>query len=302
MGENPTYGDLPSYPTPYGTSATTVLTTGYSPDEFEATLRTRYCEFAWSKYFQEGWALYKHNWVYLLLAALMWFVILVAIQGSIGVVLGIARAILLHDQTRTEVLYDSKGAVIGTETRMTPLGYMIEFIFFVINMIISFCIFVFLHYPVIGSWWLAIFNAMRRDTQQIRFKDFFSGFATLYYPRVASLAIPIFVLTTLLSFLLWIPGIYFSLTMLFALPLIMEHPSMGVTQVMGHSFAIFHRYFCAMLGFVIISILVYILGFLCLIVGVFFAAPIISCWYAIVYHHLIGVNGVIPWPTVIPKA
>jgi len=149
-------------------------------------------------------------------------------------------------------------------------------------------------FPIYASMYKAVFNAMRNNSK-IRFADFFSCFACPYFFRLAVLAL---VLTTLscMGFLFWpltLPAFYFSITSVFAVPLNVDQASfMGVCEALMHSFKLFHRYFCSLIGFLFLLGCMQILGALCFGVGLFVTIPVGFTAICYCYHHLVGVNGV----------
>jgi len=80
---------------------------------------------------------------------------------------------------------------------------------------------------------------------------------------------------------------------MFAIPIIVDNASfVGVSQSLYYSFKVFHRYFCSMLGFLLLLGVLQFLGVLALIVGLFVSMTVAFVATCYCYHHLIGVNGV----------
>ncbi len=109
-------------------------------------------------------------------------------------------------------------------------------------------------------------------------------------------AVPLFVmmilfyLTVGLGFiLLIIPGIYLLVAYAFALPLIVEK-NMGPWEALNTSRkAVTHKWF-NMAGFYLLALLVGVVGFLALLVGLLWAAPLIWLATSVAYRDIFGVE------------
>jgi len=143
--------------------------------------------------------------------------------------------------------------------------------------------------PAVAGMFVAVFNAMRTNGP-IRYKDFFSCFCCRYYCRLIPLSVTLKVVTGILSILI-VPAIWFSFVTIFAIPLHREHRFLGTCKSIRASMKIVHRYFCRMLGFLILNGLLQVLGFFLFGVGLLCTIPLSFVALCYCYNDLIGVNG-----------
>jgi len=141
--------------------------------------------------------------------------------------------------------------------------------------------------PVIGGFYLAVFNAIKSNST-ICFRDFFRCFCCRYYCRLLALSFFLRLFQSLL-FLLIVPGIWWSLATMFAIPLHKEHSFLGVCGSIRMSMVAIHRHFCSMFCFLLLLALMQIAGFLCLIVGVLYTMPLAFVALCYCYHDIIGI-------------
>ena len=87
-----------------------------------------------------------------------------------------------------------------------------------------------------------------------------------------------------------IPGIYLSVAYMMALPLVVEK-NMGVWEALETSRKAITKKWWVMLGVVIVSFVVAIIGMLPLFIGLIWAMPVILIAYGIVYRNMFGVEG-----------
>jgi len=145
--------------------------------------------------------------------------------------------------------------------------------------------------PALASAYVAVFNAIATNSP-IKFKDFFSCFCCRYYCRFVRLAIVLNFAKGILSLLI-LPGIWWMLATMFAIPLHHQHKFLGVCKAVSVSIKVVHMHFCNILGFIVLLGLIQILGFLCLIVGLLYTAPLAFVAICYCYHDLIGINPVL---------
>jgi len=147
---------------------------------------------------------------------------------------------------------------------------------------------IFIWSPVLAGAYVAVFSAIKNNTS-ICFRDFFSGFSCRYYCKLLALTFVLKFLQSIFFLLLVLPGIWWSLATMFALPLHKEHSFLGVCGSIRLSLQVINRHFCSMLGFLIILVLLQVLGFLCLIVGMLYTMPLAFVALCYCYHDLIGI-------------
>lgn len=115
-----------------------------------------------------------------------------------------------------------------------------------------------------------------------------------YYDRIVPLLLTTLLLYVMLivGFLLFvIPGIYLSVAYMFALPLVVDKGLSPWQALEASRKAITHRWF-SMFGLFLIIGLVYMLGALCLMVGLIWAMPLGMIAMGIVYRNIFGVSSV----------
>jgi len=147
--------------------------------------------------------------------------------------------------------------------------------------------------PILGGFYLAVFNAIKNNST-IRFRDFFGCFCCKYYCKLLGLSLVLRVLQAVLYLLLILPGVWWSLATMFAIPVHKEHPFLGVCGSIRISMLVVHRHFCRMICFLLLLALMQIGGFLCLIVGLLYTIPLGFVALCYCYHDLIGIVPVVP--------
>jgi len=253
-----------------------------SAEELKSTIMNRKVEFNISKYVNEGWVFTKHNLCQFIGIGLIILLVSIAVNVAYMAAIGIKFWNTWEKQGEEEFYYDQYNYFFSSWKR-----------------ILIFCAFaiartLFFAWPILASMCKAVFIAMRNNTK-IRFADFFSCFTCPYWFHLMGMGC-IFLIANGISLVFWpfaIPTLYFSLTSIFAVPFHVEHYSfIGVFNSMYYSFKIFHRYFCSMLGFLLLLGVMQILGALCFLVGLFVTLPIAFVSLCYCFHHLVGVNGV----------
>jgi len=144
--------------------------------------------------------------------------------------------------------------------------------------------------PALASAYVAVFNAIATNSP-IKFKDFFSCFSCRYYCRFLRLTILLTLGKAIMSLLI-LPGIWWMLATSFAIPLHHQHQYLGACKAISVSIKVVHAHFCNILGFVLLLALIQVLGFLCLILGLLYTAPLAFVALCYCYHDLIGINPV----------
>jgi hypothetical protein len=273
--------------TPVGVLAaefTLVVPPNPTADELKQTIMNRRVDFNISKYVNEGWIFTKHNICQFFGIGLILVLVSVGINIAYMYAMGFHFWSWVRDGSEPEVYVDYEES---------------PFYWHSTKRILIFCAFavgrtLLFGFPIMASLYKAVFNAMRNNTT-IQFKDFFSCFTCPYWFHVMGMGVIYLIANgmTLLFLPFAIPAFYFTLTSMFALPLHVEHYSfIGVWNSLYFSFKVFHRYFCSMLGFLLLLCVLQILGALCFIVGLFVTLPVAFVSLCYCYHHVIGVNGV----------
>lgn len=151
---------------------------------------------------------------------------------------------------------------------------------------------IFIWNPAIAGAYVAVFNAIKTNTP-IVFRDFFACFNCRYYCKLARLSIVLRFLEAILL-LLVIPGLWWVLATMFAIPLHKEHSFLGVCGSIRLSLQVIHRHFCSIIGFLILLGLLQIAGFLCFIVGLLYTMPLAFVALCYCYHDLVGIVSEVP--------
>lgn len=244
-------------------------------NNFHAHLVNRRVNFALSKYFSEGMKFYSNNVGMFLLGGLTYCLIY-----FVAVVI-------------PQIFLD----MVNTATARDEDLFFIRILVFFAQQTISFCAAVFLIYPALSSVYTVIFNGMRQTNQSIKYKDFFSSFGGDYYGKAILLGLILYVITLLLSFPLFIPAIYFSMATVFTLPMHKEQKDqISISNSILYSMSVVNKYFCWMLLMGLLLVGLNIIGAILLGIGLLFTYPLMFCILAVTYHHLVGINGVEPWP------
>lgn len=108
--------------------------------------------------------------------------------------------------------------------------------------------------------------------------------------------LPIFVVTILTQLivgiglvLLIIPGIYLAVCLSFAMPLVVEK-NMSPMQAIKTSRKVVHHKWFSFAGFLLLGLVVGFVGVLALLVGLVWAAPLVTLAWALVYRDVFGVE------------
>jgi len=244
-----------------------------TPEELDQVI-TRRVEFSGTKYFRDAKHFWKFNWAKLLLVTFMWGAVFMGAHCAINKLTG------EHGSNRDwtdQVRFCNRSAVLK------------------MGLLAALCVFVGM--PALASAFTAVFNAMKLNAP-VRFCDFFSCFCCRYYCRLIPLSIVLKGLTFLLSMLLVIPGIWFAIATVFALPLHRQHSFLGTCKSIRYSIVIVNQHFCSMLGFLLLICLLQLAGFLLFGVGLLFTVPYGFLALCYCYNDLIGINEM---PMLIPQ-
>lgn len=136
---------------------------------------------------------------------------------------------------------------------------------------------------------MMIYGVRRAAGQNPRFGEFFR-----YYPRLlilTGLALVNMVAIYLGAALLIIPGIYLSIAMIFAAPLLVDR-DMGVFEALITSIKIVNHRWFGFFGLFLLVGLVVLLSVLPLMIGLIWSLPWALLVYGVIYHHVVGVNSV----------
>jgi uncharacterized membrane protein len=93
-------------------------------------------------------------------------------------------------------------------------------------------------------------------------------------------------------------GVIVPFLLSLAIPLHRDHPQMGMWTAMKNSATIVCRYFCGMIGYlIVVAIIVFVAVWIPL--GTLVVLPIVKISHVFLYHHLIGINGA---PILVPQS
>jgi hypothetical protein len=258
--------------------ASFVLVTPPNPtlEEFKATIMNRRVEFNISKYVNEGWLFTKFNICSFFAVGLVLIAVIIGLD--VAEFFAIGKSNWHHSRNGNddfdEVYVEWTPRTIGVTVAFAVLRSM-----FLV--------------PVVAGLYLAVFNAMRANAK-VQFADFFGCFKCTHWLRLMGLWLTLTLMwAPTVVFWPWaICALYFQLTSFFAVPILVEQKDVSIFNAISFSFKIFHRYFCSMLGFLVLLGLMQLIGLLCFGIGLVVSVPVAFVATCYCYHHLIGVNGV----------
>jgi hypothetical protein len=241
--------------------------------------------------------------VTLLLAGLLWTVIFVGIDTMFYRMFGLTTLNRSHHLTFHGVKYITEHTYKNTflsslagnaaQTAETLKGLdrtQHQFM----HLLALYCHRVLLYYPAVGSFYMAIFNGMRRHHLTLEWHDFFSCFSLPELFRMSGIGTVLFLLSFITSLrLLMLPlYVYMMVVTMYAIPLHVEQRHLSIAEVLRYSMKTVHGQFGNILFFLIYCVIVQVIGLLCFVVGIYVAFPVAHAAIAYSYHHLLGVNGV----------
>jgi len=238
--------------------------------ELEERIKTRQVEFECGKYLSDAWTFFRHNACSLILISLFWAFVALVSYIAIGALVNLAfpcRPTTNHGH------YECTNAKCR----------------FVLSMFLWLLASTTVFTPMVSSAFGAMFNALRTNSY-VLFRHCFGSFRRPYYWRLLRLSIVLNIVHAVLGFLI-LPGIWFSIVTTFALALHLEH-NITSCKAICLSMKLVHRYFCRMLGFLLLLALMQVVGAFCFLVGLLVAVPMSLLAVGYCYHHLVGVNGV----------
>lgn len=244
-----------------------------TPAEFEARVNGRRVTFQMDVYFKDAWHLVSSNFCLILGTLLLWTLIFVA--AAVGIIM-----------IRIQLFWDGDWNIDTTAGDMHMYRYTWKMYLF--DLAAQWVLMMFLGFPASFSAYNAVFNAMRTNGQ-LKFSHFFSGYNRLWdcmkYSTVYLL------LSSVLFLLFWVPGIVFVFFTLFSIPIYVDHQGVSIWKAFVLSKRLVAKYPCSVLGFVVVSALLMILGLLCFGVGILVAFPVVFVAKCFCYHHIAGVKG-----------
>jgi len=275
-----------------------------TPEEYEVAIERR-TQFRGCQYFRESKVFFKRNWCKLMTVTLMWAIVFMGLTCAVHRLNphgGYGSYHVNPPSGMPEGTYnpptttypDQMPPVSSDHTSYQPQSDYARFprnsaSKTVLQMALLFLLAILIGMPAMAGMFVAVFNAMRMNGP-IRYKDFFSCFCCRYYCRLIPLSVTLKVVTGLLSMLI-VPAIWFGFATIFAVPLHREHRFLGTCKSIRASMKIVHRYFCKMLGFLILNGLLQLLGFFLFGIGLLVTIPLSFVALCYCYNDLIGVNG-----------
>jgi len=276
-------------------------------EEFDVAIQRR-VQFSGCRYFRESRNFFKHNWCKLMTVTLMWAVVFLGLTCAIHRIqpdnrMGWNGLEGAHNywndypepQPGSTNMPQPSASSTSYSDQMTDPRAMFAQIpqsvrcKILLQLALLAMLAIFIAMPALAGMFVAVFNAMRTNGP-IRYKDFFSCFCCRYWCRLIPLSITLKLVGGILSILI-IPGIWFAFVTIFAVPLHREHKFLGTCKSIRVSMKIVHRYFCNLLGFIILNGLLQVLGFFAFGVGLLITVPLSFVALCYCYNDLIGVNG-----------
>lgn len=277
-----------------GISAPFQLGSEIPPNPSMAQLRQSLHEekqFDLSRYFREGWAFTKLNLCTLVMAAIFWGGLSLLIM--LGLRLAADKAGMLaglrHDDHDHHDAMQKATDEENIEQNMKKLCHLV--IYLAISALVSLLLQLLIMGPALASAIFAVFTAMRTNTR-VRFKHFFRCFSCDYYCSLLGLNLVKLFLNLALFFMCILPGLWFSVASLFAVPLHLQHKGvgMGCSDAISLSTQVINKHFCSMLGLLLLLSVVNFIGIITWF-GVLFSVPFSLVVLCYCYSHLIGING-----------
>jgi len=269
-----------------------------TPEEFDVAIE-RQVHFRGCKYFRESKVFFKRNWCKLMTVTLMWALVFMGlgcaihriapVHGGYG---GHYGGYHMQDDTyppSDQMPPPSANQYYDNVPYPAQTGASDHHREVVLQMALAFFLSILIGIPAVAGMFVAVFNAMRTNGP-IRYKNFFSCFCCRYFCRLIPLSVTLKVLTGLLSVFI-VPAIWFAFVTIFALPLHREHRFLGTCKSIRASMKVVHRYFCKMLGFLILNGLLQVLGFFLFGIGLLWTIPLSFVALCYCYNDVIGVNG-----------
>ena len=143
-----------------------------------------------------------------------------------------------------------------------------------------------IHFPLIGGLWLYYLGRVRGQPTTVQ--TAFSGFSVAFL-QLLLLGLVVQVLTLLGFIVLIIPGIYLWVIWTFAVTLAADK-NLEFWPAMELSRKVVSKHWWKFLWFHIVLLLIYIAGFLCCYIGIFFALPLSYAALAYAYEDIFGSN------------
>lgn len=273
-----------------------------SPEEFGAGIEERRAPFSTMRYLKEGTTFYTKNFCTLTGVTISYACILLAAAIVFGVVSWFAFEAFGADmqgafKTTNSFMnhtngnwwdnnWGSDGNVdfAALKPQLCDLVSMLVYLVVVYVLVLSF-----VGYPLIGAYFNAVFNSFRSNGP-VSCGDFFccaNGFGGCgQVLRLMGLGLLTVLLTFLLCLLFIIPGVWFSVASVFAVPLLVEQQHLSIMDAIRTSCKIVNRNWCASFCFLLILHLMNSMWFL--MVATVPWTLVIFCYS---YAHQIGVNG-----------
>jgi len=122
------------------------------------------------------------------------------------------------------------------------------------------------------------------QSERFSLADFKLSF--IHYLKIAEIACLIFLGTILLMQLFIVPGFIFFVFFQMAIPYQMNHPEQGALQSIAACIKMSSRNFFPLLGFNLLSVLVLMIGVLCLLIGIYFASILVLFSFLCLYKQM----------------
>lgn len=295
---------LAPMPPPAGTPVALYTPPRSSLAQLRTALQSRVVDFNGGRYFEQAWQFYKKNACVLISVVLFWGVVgLLFAAGSMFALTGGNLDGLDDLQPHHHDGYDGYGheGDDGEEGYGGEDGYgssdtddrwnrvhnrlgrllLVQAVFGLFSLLVL--------VPAIASAYAAIFKAIQTSTR-LRFSQMFACFNCSYFCPLLGLSL-VLVLGQALGFICFLlPGLWWSVATVFAMPLHHQHKPLGCTDAIRFSILVAHRHFCPLLGFLLLVLLLQAVGAMFFGFGLLLTVPVGFTALCFCYHHLIGVN------------
>jgi len=146
---------------------------------------------------------------------------------------------------------------------------------------------VFAGYPLVAACLRAVFDAIKTN-QTLQICQALN-ICRIPYCKVVRMGFLLVFLRFVCSLFFIVPGIWFSIVSLFALPMIVDN-NVKCCQAIRLSTRVIHRYCCSFFGFLVLLFLLELLGFAIFFVGTLITLPVAFVAFCYCYHHLVGID------------
>lgn len=272
-------------------------------------MMSRKLSFRFAKYFSRGWGTFSYNASTYVIAAVIWVVLLGAVEMLLYAAFGHVNG---DNVWFFRTIFDEEEQLLGVGAKpaAAPAGhgpgdihkYVTRHHWRLLSVACLCLSRVLVFYPLLGSAYVATFNAARRSTQLVHLGDFFACFRTDRLPRFALLGSCCFGANFLLVYLIpetALPAfpeasllfytVYYVFTF-FSVPVFAEYEHLSVADSFRFSAFVVNGRFLVVSLFALTLLLIQLAGISLFGVGALLALPLTLTVKCACYDHLLRVR------------